>query len=103
MLYCCAALCIQLFDFFCNIAVGSMEVSGDGVSTADGVACDVTTSCGGVSNGGGVTIRVAMGGGDTSTAKGRTEKSPVNNKKKAGKIYTINLNTGKTELWAQFS
>ena len=49
----------------------------------------------------GVTIRVAMGGSDMSTvatAKGRTKKSPKNIKK-AGKIYTINLNTGKPELW----
>ena len=71
-------------------------MSGDGVATADGVACDVSTSCDG-----GVDIRVAMGG-DTSTvamAKGRTKKSPPNHKKKAGKIYTINLNTGKPELW----
>ena len=88
--------CIQIIDSQNSDGdVGSVEVSGDGVSTADGV----TTSCG-VSNGGGVTIRVATGGGDTSTAKGRTKKSPKNNKKKAGKIFTINLNTGKPELWA---
>ena len=69
-----------LFGSYTPFAENVPVARSDGVATADGVACDVTTSCGGVSNGGGVTIRVAMGGGDTSTAKGRTKKSPKNNK-----------------------
>ena len=32
--------------------------------------------------------------------KDEQRKAPPNNKNKAGKIYTINLNTGKPELWA---
>ena len=92
--------CIQIIDSQNSDGdVGSMEVSGDSVATADGVACDVSTSCDG-----GVDIRVAMGGGDMSsvaTAKGRTKKSPQNNKKKAGEIYTINLNTVMPELWGR--
>ena len=66
--------CVQIIDLQNSDGdVGSMEVSGDSVAAADGVACDVSTSCDG-----GVDIRVAMGG-DTSTvamAKGRTKKSP---------------------------
>ena len=89
--------CVQIIDSQNSDGdVGSMDVSGDGVATADGVACDVSTSCGG-----GVDIRVTMGGdmSTVATAKERTKKSPQNNKKKAGKIYTVNLNMVKPELW----
>ena len=40
--------CVQIIDSQNSDGdVGSMDVSGDGVATADGVAYDVSTSCDG--------------------------------------------------------